>query len=104
MPSGAYVKMDVHDWGMNVYSYAPTEDSGKTSGLCGTFDGDTSNDMIVQGGGGFRDTTAERADFIESCRYVHNYKPIPHCFCYIMIRAIPILSSQVLRNPLLLID
>lgn len=69
MPSGAYVKMDVHDWGMNVYSYAPSEDVGQTSGLCGTFDGDKSNDFIMQGSdNALTESIADRELFLESWR------------------------------------
>lgn len=39
MPSGLYVKMDVHDWGMNLYAFAPSSNLGTTYGLCGNFDG-----------------------------------------------------------------
>ena len=56
--------MDVHDWGMNLYAYAPSEDINKTSGLCGTFDGDQTNDFSMQGTG----KLAEKEDFIESWR------------------------------------
>lgn len=72
MPSGAYVKMDIHDWGMNLYAYAPSEDINKTSGLCGTFDGDPLNDFIMQGSG----RLGKREEFIESWRWaigVQNY-------------------------------
>lgn len=64
MPSGAYVKMDVHDWGMNLYAYAPSEDINKTSGLCGTFDGIPGNDFIMQGS----NLLGWREEFIESWR------------------------------------
>ena len=74
MPSGAYVKMDVHDWGMNVYAYAPSEDINKTEGLCGTFDGDTSNDMRLRGSG----RVGKLDEFIESWRWVSHV--IGHVF------------------------
>jgi hypothetical protein len=64
MPSGAYVKMDVHTWGMNLYAYAPSEDINKTSGLCGTFDNNTNNDFVMQGTGRLGD----KEEFIESWR------------------------------------
>ena len=66
MPSGAYVKMDVHEWGMNVYSYAPSEDINKTEGLCGTFDGNRSNDLRLRGSG----RVGQLDEFIESWRWV----------------------------------
>ncbi|MRC57039.1 hypothetical protein GH877_30835, partial [Bacillus thuringiensis] len=49
---------------MNVYSYAPSEDINKTEGLCGTFDGDTSNDMRLRGSG----RIGKLDEFIESWR------------------------------------
>ncbi len=64
MPSGAYVKMDVHAWGLNLYGFAPSEDFNKTSGLCGTFDGNTENDYVIQG----QNRIGSLSDFVESWR------------------------------------
>ena len=46
MPSGAKVVAtnDVY-WHLNVNVYLPSEDYGKTEGLCGTWDGDATNDF-----------------------------------------------------------
>ena len=70
MPSGAYVKMDVHDWGMNVYAHAPSEDVGKTSGLCGTFDGNKDNDLQINAADASQmEVTNDKESFLESWRY-----------------------------------
>ena len=65
MASGADVTVEVYSWGMNVFAHAPSEDRHKTVGLCGTFDGDASNDWLIRGG----DVTEDRAAFVESWRY-----------------------------------
>ncbi len=64
MPSGAYVKIEVHNWGMNLYTFVPGEDMGKLQGLCGTFDGNPDNDMKAPD----QDILLPREDFIDSWR------------------------------------
>lgn len=49
MPSGAYVKVKVDLYGLNVYTIALPEDRNKSSGLCGNFDGVKQNDLRIKG-------------------------------------------------------
>lgn len=48
MPSGAYVKVFVYSWGFNVYMYGLAEDRQRSSGLCGNFDDDVGNDLMLK--------------------------------------------------------
>ena len=46
MPSGAKViATNDRNWHLNVDVYLPSEDYEKTEGLCGTWDGDSTNDF-----------------------------------------------------------
>ncbi|XP_035682473.1 von Willebrand factor D and EGF domain-containing protein-like [Branchiostoma floridae] len=45
LPSGAEVRTDAYNWGMNLHVKVPSDDFGKTEGLFGTFDHDSSNDF-----------------------------------------------------------
>ena len=46
MPSGARVIVTNElRWFLNFYVYLPSEDYGKTEGLCGTWNGDQTNDF-----------------------------------------------------------
>lgn len=36
-------------FGLNVYAYALPEDQQQSSGLCGNFDGDRHNDLLIRG-------------------------------------------------------
>lgn len=50
MPSGAYVKAEVHPLrGLNIYLHALAEDQQRSSGLCGNFDGERQNDLKIKG-------------------------------------------------------
>ena len=45
MPSGNHVVIDVYTWGMNMQLFINGRVS-KTEGLCGSFDGNRTNDLI----------------------------------------------------------
>lgn len=49
MPSGAYVEVETHPLGMNIYLNALAEDQRRSSGLCGNFDGERQNDLKING-------------------------------------------------------
>ena len=48
-PSGAFVRIEAHRWGRrhyaNIVVQLPSDDYGKTKGLCGTWDNNKSNDL-----------------------------------------------------------
>ena len=48
MPSGAYVEVIAHSTWMQVYMHALPEDAGKSSGLCGNFNGKSADDFKVK--------------------------------------------------------
>ncbi|XP_077993222.1 von Willebrand factor D and EGF domain-containing protein-like [Glandiceps talaboti] len=43
--SGAWIKVHLYIWGIDIVVHAPSDDYGETGGLCGLFDGDPSNDF-----------------------------------------------------------
>ena len=47
MPSGNHVIIDVYSWGMNMQLFINGRVS-ETDGLCGSFDGNRTNDLIVR--------------------------------------------------------
>lgn len=54
-PSGAFVKVEAHRWGRrlhyaNIIVQLPSDDYGKTQGLCGTWDGNKGNDLMSKTG------------------------------------------------------
>ena len=54
MPSGAYVRADFHrGWDnsiLQIYLHLNSEDYGKTSGLCGVWNGIPGDDNVPKGG------------------------------------------------------
>jgi len=46
LPSGAYLDFHVADSWINIYLHGSSDDFKSTLGLCGTFDGDKSNDFM----------------------------------------------------------
>ncbi|KAA0702211.1 von Willebrand factor D and EGF domain-containing protein [Triplophysa tibetana] len=62
--SGAFVRVDVADWGMSLTVRAPGSDRGHTEGLCGTYDGQPNNDFHKERG----ETVKDSASFINGWR------------------------------------
>lgn len=62
--SGAFVRVDVADWGMSLTVRAPGSDRGHTEGLCGTYDGQPNNDFHKEGG----ETVEDSASFFNAWR------------------------------------
>eukprot|EP00058_Branchiostoma_floridae_P026224 XP_002611714.1 hypothetical protein BRAFLDRAFT_63595 [Branchiostoma floridae] len=50
LSSGAEVRTDIHSWGVDLHMKVPSDDFGKTEGLFGTFDHDSSNDLRTRNG------------------------------------------------------
>lgn len=76
LPSGAYVLFKAvateELYYADIVVQVPSDDYRNTSGLCGTFDGNRSNDMISKNGTLFSETVHEGVegpkDFINSWR------------------------------------
>ena len=49
MPSGSKVQANVYSWGMNMYFYLVGDGLRRTEGLCGSYDGDKTNDLKIKG-------------------------------------------------------
>lgn len=66
--TGTFIRADVGEWGMSLTLRAPGIDFQSTRGLCGTFDGDKSNDF-QNSNGPFVEEEIDNLDvFIESWR------------------------------------
>ena len=67
LPSGTVVRIKRYYWGNNVEMQAPRSDKSKTEGMCGNFDGDTTNEFEFGGPDGDQNT-ADQNSFGESWR------------------------------------
>ncbi|XP_045075789.1 von Willebrand factor D and EGF domain-containing protein-like [Coregonus clupeaformis] len=83
--SGAFVCADVSDWGMSLTLRAPSSDWGYTEGLCGTYDGQTHNDLHTAGGAALdnEDVAAFISEWSSLFDTVPAYQsaPNPHRYC-----------------------
>ncbi|XP_065136825.1 von Willebrand factor D and EGF domain-containing protein [Paramisgurnus dabryanus] len=62
--SGAFVRVDVAEWGMSLTLRVPGSERGHTEGLCGTYDGLSVNDYHKQDG----ETVENSTSFINAWR------------------------------------
>ncbi len=93
MPSGAYVKADfvrgLANSVLNIYVHLNSEDRGKTSGLCGVWNGNPGDDTVPKGATK-NDGRDHPNTFSESYRYtvlVHSKKcamAFRNNICYII--------------------
>ena len=83
MPSGAYLRADYYrNWSnsiLYIYLHLSSEDYGKTSGLCGVWNGNPGDDTVTKG-----TTNNDPRDwpdtFSDSYRYVVYLRTIVQCF------------------------
>ncbi|XP_078143192.1 von Willebrand factor D and EGF domain-containing protein [Centroberyx gerrardi] len=101
--SGAFVRADVSDWGMSLTLRAPSSDRSHTEGLCGTYDGQSDNDLHSAGGAALEDLHAFIAEwrlpagtslFDTVPSYQSTLSPRKYCNC----QAEPRLSSPRTRS------
>ena len=87
IPTGGYVDFKVGSNWINIYLYASSDDWYSTLGLCGTFDGDKSNDFT------FRDavtrTTAQDnvacGDNEDACKFAEEWRSVKITFVFVLI-------------------
>ena len=70
LPSGTFVQSQLFSWGMNVLVHVLGHDFNNTRGLCGNFNGDDTDDAIIQNTS-ILDTSSQRNDFVNSWRSVN---------------------------------
>ena len=67
LASGTFVDVNIFSWGMNVLVHVLGHDFNNTRGLCGNFNGDDTDDALIQNTDTL-DTSSQLNDFVNSWR------------------------------------